>query len=41
MALDPVESEWLDPAIRWVDPVVVLGKEEVAEMVGGGERKTI
>jgi hypothetical protein len=38
MALDPVAGEWLDPGIRWVDPVVVLGtvlgEAEVRKIVG-------
>lgn len=26
MAYDPVEREWLDPSIRWVDPVIILSE---------------
>jgi len=41
MALDPFTREWLDPAIRWVDPVPVLTEhlpaEEVAKMLRKGQ----
>jgi len=33
MALDPFTREWLDPGIRWVDPVGVLGKMLDADVV--------